>query len=63
MAASSALIEMQVMIICFDLLAYTAFVGLAIWGIRVGRCGSGIYSVFFFLCDLDFLGNFYFLKL
>jgi len=47
MAASSAKIEMQVMIICFDLLAYITLVCLAIWGKRVGRCGTGIYSVYF----------------
>ena len=32
-------------IIC-DLAAYSMFMGLAIWGIKAGRCGSGIYSVF-----------------
>ena len=47
MAASYAQIEMQVMIICFDLFAYAIFIGLAIWGLKVGRCASGIYIALF----------------
>lgn len=47
MASSYAQVEMQVMIICFDLFAYAMFVGLAIWGLKVGRCASGIYSALF----------------
>lgn len=41
-----AMIELKVMIICFDLFAYSMFMGLAIWGKQTGNCGSGIYSVF-----------------
>jgi hypothetical protein len=33
-------------IVYFDMAAYMAFLGLAIWGIRTKHCGSGIYSVF-----------------
>jgi len=46
-AAFYSMTEMKVMIICFDLFAYAMFICLAIWGIKVGRCASGIYSALF----------------
>lgn len=39
-------IEIKRFCVFFDLVAYTLFVGLAIWGMKAGKCGSGIYSVF-----------------
>ena len=45
MSADAADIELKVVIILFDILAYITFLGLAIWGKRSGNCGSGIYSV------------------
>ena len=39
-------IEIKTFIIGFDILAYMLFVGLCVWGIKAGRCGSGIYSAF-----------------
>ena len=37
---------MQKFLVCSDLAAYLAFLCLAVWGIKAGRTGSGIYSVF-----------------
>jgi hypothetical protein len=39
-------VELKVIIILFDVLAYSTFLVLAIWGHRSGRCGAGIYSVY-----------------
>ncbi|TND06969.1 MAG: hypothetical protein FD123_3433 [Bacteroidetes bacterium] len=36
--------EVQKFLVWADLSAYSLFVVLAFWGIRAGRCGSGIYS-------------------
>jgi len=41
-----AQIELQIVIICFDIFAYSFFLRLAFWGLKVGRCASGIYSAF-----------------
>ena len=38
--------EVKIFLIWFDICAYLLFVGLAIWGIKAKRCGSGIYSAF-----------------
>lgn len=38
--------EIKQFCIIGDLIAYISFTGLAIWGVRAKRCGSGIYSVF-----------------
>ncbi len=38
--------EVKIFLIWFDIFAYLLFVGLAIWGIIVKRCGTGIYSAF-----------------
>jgi hypothetical protein len=45
-AAYWSQVELKVIIILFDLLAYATFLVLAIWGHRSGRCGSGIYSLY-----------------
>lgn len=38
--------EIKTFLIYSDLVAYTCFFGLAIWGMKAGRTLSGIYSVF-----------------
>ncbi len=38
--------QLKLFIISFDLLGYLLFVCLAAWGIKSGRTGAGIYSVF-----------------
>ena len=46
LAADYALEELKIAIIAFDIFGYAFFLALAFWGMRVGRCGIGIYSVF-----------------
>jgi hypothetical protein len=40
------LMPLKTFCVIFDLISYSAFTCLAIWGIKSKRTGSGIYSVF-----------------
>lgn len=46
LAVKWAYAEVKTFLAYTDLVAYSAFILLAVWGIRAGRCGSGIYSAF-----------------
>lgn len=46
LAAGWDLLQLKQFIVCFDLFAYLAFIGLAIWGVKAKHCGAGIYSVY-----------------
>lgn len=37
-------LEVKTFLICVDLVAYSLFVGLALWGIKAKRADTGIYS-------------------
>ena len=39
--------NVKVFLIWADIIAYAFFIGLALWGLKVKRCGSGIYAAFF----------------
>jgi hypothetical protein len=45
MAADWNYPEVKQFLIGSDIVAYTLFLGLALWGINAGKCASGIYSV------------------
>ncbi len=45
-AAKWSFIPLMKVLVWTDLVAYTVFVLLAIWGVKTKRTGSGIYSVF-----------------
>ena len=38
--------DVKTFLIWVDISAYAFFIGISIWGLKVGRCGSGIYSAF-----------------
>jgi len=38
--------DVKEILIAADIVAYVSFTGLAVWGLRAGRLGSGAYSVF-----------------